>query len=101
MQFGYYFQGKAVFTIERIALTLSSFTYLSTSRGPLSTMSSLDVMWVSFYSIALLLGAVLIISAVRKWVRIPVISFLLKFVAYGMFMIGSFLMVLVIATWPN
>lgn len=64
-------------------------------------MSSLDVMWVSFYSIGLLLVAVLIISAVRKWVRIPVISFLLKFVAYGMFMIGSFLMVLVIATWPN
>ena len=64
-------------------------------------MSSLDVMWISFYSIGLLLVAVLIISAVRKWVRIPVISFLLKFVAYGMFMIGSFLMVLVIATWPN
>ncbi len=87
--------------MEHISLTLPTFTYLSTSRGPLSTMSALDVMWVSFYSIGLLLSAVLIISAVRKWVRIPVISFLLKFVAYGMFMIGSFLMVLVIATWPN
>ena len=87
--------------MERVASTLSSFTYLSTSRGPLSMMPALDVMWVSFYSIGLLMGAILIISAVRKWVRIPVISFLLKFVAYGMFMIGSFLMVLVIATWPN
>jgi len=74
---------------------------MSASRGPLSMMSALDVMWVSFYSIGLLLGAVLIISAVRKWVTIPILSFLLKFVAYGMFMIGSFLMVLVIATWPN
>ena len=87
--------------MERNGSTLSSFTYLSAARGPLSMMSALDVMWVSFYSIGLLLGAVLIISAVRKWVRLPVISFLLKFVAYGMFMIGSFLMVLVIATWPN
>lgn len=87
--------------MERVASTLSSFTYLSTSRGPLSMMSALDVMWVSFYSIGLLLGAILIISAIRKWVQTPVISFLLKFVAYGMFMIGSFLMVLVIATWPN
>lgn len=87
--------------MERVASTLSSVTYLSTSRGPLSMMSALDVMWVSFYSIGLLLGAILIISAIRKWVQTPVISFLLKFVAYGMFMIGSFLMVLVIATWPN
>lgn len=64
-------------------------------------MSALDVMWVSFYSIGLLLGAVLIISAVRKWVQMPVLSTILKLVAYGMFMVGSFLMVLVIATWPN
>lgn len=64
-------------------------------------MNALDVMWVSFYSIGLLLGAILVISAVRKWIKIPLVATLLKLCAYGMFMFGSFLMVLVIATWPN
>lgn len=80
---------------------MTSITYLSTARGPLAAMSALDVMWVSFYSIGLLLGAILVISAVRKWVNNAVLGFTLKLVAYAMFMFGSFLMVLVIATWPN
>lgn len=82
-------------------LRLNSFALLSTSRGPLSTLSALDVMWVSFYSIGLLLGAILLVSAIRKWIHNPILAFLLKLFAYAMFMLGSFLMVLVIATWPN
>ena len=74
---------------------------LSTSRGPLSTLSALDVMWVSFYAIGLLLGAILFISAIRKWIHNSILAFICKFVAYAMFMLGSFLMVLVVATWPN
>lgn len=80
---------------------VNNFVLLSSARGPLAHMHALDVMWVSFYSIGLLLGALLLISAVRKWIANVVVAFLLKFVAYGMFLVGSFLMVLVIATWPN
>ncbi|MER1956300.1 MAG: DUF2768 domain-containing protein [Solibacillus sp.] len=74
---------------------------LASARGPLATMHALDVMWVSFYSIGLLLVSLLIISAVRKWVHNVLLSFLLKLVAYVMFFIGTLLMVLVILTWPN
>jgi hypothetical protein len=74
---------------------------LSSSRGPLSALSSLDVMWVSFYAIGLLLGAILFISAIRKWIHNSILAFICKFIAYAMFMFGSFLMVLVVATWPN
>ena len=38
-------------------------------------MHALDVMWVSFYSIGLLLASLLIISAVRKWVHNVLIIF--------------------------
>ena len=82
-------------------LELTNPILLTASRGSLAMMSALDVMWVSFYAIGLLLGAILVMTAVRKWIRIPVLSTLVRLVAYGMFMIGSFLMVLVIATWPN
>ncbi|MGN7476487.1 DUF2768 domain-containing protein [Solibacillus silvestris] len=74
---------------------------LNSARGPLASMHSLDVMWVSFYSIGLLLASILIISAVRKWVHNAFLSFLFKFIAYAMFFIGTLLMVLVILTWPN
>ena len=74
---------------------------LLAARGPLAHMAALDVMWVSFYAIGLLLCALLLISAVRKWIQNFFMAFILKFVAYGMFLIGSFLMVLVIATWPT
>lgn len=79
---------------------LGALSVLS-ARGPLASMHALDVMWVSFYSIGLLIGAILVITAVRKWVNNAALSFLFKFVAYGMFFAGSFLMVLVVATWPN
>lgn len=74
---------------------------LLSARGPLASMHALDVMWVSFYSIGLLIAAVLVITVVRKWVNNVALSFLFKLVAYGMFFVGSFLMVLVVATWPN
>ncbi|MEK4699176.1 DUF2768 domain-containing protein [Solibacillus sp. FSL R7-0668] len=73
----------------------------ASARGPLASMHALDVMWVSFYSIGLLLVSLLIISAVRKWVHNAFLSFLLKLVAYVLFFIGTLLMVLVILTWPN
>lgn len=78
----------------------SAFVFAS-ARGPLASMHALDVMWVSFYSIGLLLVSLLIISAVRKWVHNVFLSFLLKLVAYVLFFIGTLLMVLVIVTWPN
>ncbi|MEK3765211.1 MULTISPECIES: DUF2768 domain-containing protein [unclassified Solibacillus] len=74
---------------------------LNSARGPLATMHALDVMWVSFYSIGLLLASLLIITAVRKWIHNTFLSFLFKLVAYVMFFIGTLLMVLVILTWPN
>lgn len=74
---------------------------LLTARGPLASMHALDVMWVSFYSIGLLVGAIVVISAVRKWVNNAVLSVIFKLMAFGMFFVGSFLMVLVVATWPN
>lgn len=82
---------------------MQSFSTLSllSARGPLATMHALDVMWVSFYSIGLLIAAIVVISVVRKWVNNVVLSFFFKLVAYGMFFVGSFLMVLVVATWPN
>ena len=74
---------------------------LNSARGPLATMHALDVMWVSFYSIGLLLASLLIITAVRKWVHNIALSFLFKLIAYVMFFIGTLLMVLVVLTWPN
>ncbi|WP_246027570.1 DUF2768 domain-containing protein [Lysinibacillus antri] len=74
---------------------------LASSRGPLASMHSLDVMWVSFYSIGAMLISVLIVSAARKWVNNGVLSFIIRLFAFGLFAIGSLLMVLVVFTWPN
>ncbi|HWL22450.1 MAG TPA: DUF2768 domain-containing protein [Ureibacillus sp.] len=74
---------------------------LNAMRGPLSSMQSLDVMWVSFYSIGAMLISVLILSATRKWIKNALLSFLIKFFAFFLFLIGSFLMVLVVFTWPS
>ncbi|ATP42380.1 hypothetical protein CSE16_05865 [Solibacillus sp. R5-41] len=78
-----------------------TYLLLASARGPLDTMSALDVMWVSFYSIGLLLFSVIVISAVRKWVHNTFLSFIFRLIAFGMFLVGSILMVLVIFTWPN
>ncbi|MEO4053181.1 DUF2768 domain-containing protein [Solibacillus sp. CAU 1738] len=79
----------------------ASMFVLSSVRGPLASLHALDVMWVSFYSIGLLIVSVLLITAIRKWVNNVFLSFILKFFAYTMLALGSFLMVLVVATWPS
>lgn len=81
--------------------TVASMFILNAARGPLASMHALDVMWVSFYSIGLLIVSVLLITAVRKWVSNVIFAFILKFIAYAMLAFGSFLMVLVVATWPS
>ena len=68
--------------------------------GPLSHMSGLDVMWVSFYCMAFMMISILIIYLVRHKIKSVILSFVLKFIAYALFALGSFLMVLVVATWP-
>lgn len=74
---------------------------LASARGPLASMHALDVMWVSFYSIGAMLISVLIVSAVRKWVKNGFLSFIIRLIAFALFTIGSILMVLVVFTWPN
>ncbi|WP_052124012.1 DUF2768 domain-containing protein [Ureibacillus manganicus] len=74
---------------------------LNTARGPLASMHALDVMWVSFYSIGAMLVSVLILSATRKWIKNAFVSFFVKMFAFLLFLVGSFLMVLVVFTWPS
>lgn len=88
------------FVLNPLAVAASMFI-LNTATGPLASMHALDVMWVSFYSIGLLIASVLLISIVRKWINNTFLSFILKFIAYVMLALGSFLMVLVVATWPS
>lgn len=73
----------------------------SASRGPLASMHSLDIMWVSFFSMGAMLLAFIIMSAVRKWVKNNFLSLIIRLLAFVLFAIGSLLMVLVIFTWPN
>ena len=75
-------------------------TLVLNARGPLAAMPAMDVMWVSFYSIGLMVISILIISAVRKWVHNGFLSLIFRLVAFGLFLIGTILMVLVVATWP-
>lgn len=68
--------------------------------GPLAQMSALNVMWVSFYSIASMMISMGLIYFVRSKVKNVFFSSIIKLIAYVLFGIGSFLMVLVVATWP-
>lgn len=74
---------------------------LNSARGPLASMHALDVMWVSFYSIGAMLVSVLLLSASRKWIKNGFLSFIIKLFAFLLFILGSFLMVLVVFTWPS
>lgn len=76
-------------------------SYLLSARGPLSSMHALDVMWVSFYSIGLLALAMLIVIVNRKWVKNGCLYSLIQLVAFLMFLVGTFLMILVVFTWPS
>ncbi len=71
------------------------------ARGPLAHISALDAMWVSFYSIGLLLASSLVVMATRKWVKNGMLSLLIHVIAFGMFIVGTVLMVLVVLTWPS
>jgi len=92
-------------TVERrlvIVKQLVDPTWLIVNtRGPLAHISALDAMWVSFYSIGLLLASSLVVMATRKWVKNGVLSFLIHVIAFGMFIVGTILMVLVVLTWPG
>ena len=81
-----------------LAMDYSMFVF--NTRGPLAAMPAMDVMWVSFYSIALMLVSILMVSAVRKWVHNGLLSTIFRLIAFGLFLIGTILMVLVVATWP-
>ena len=81
-------------------LAMDYSKFVLNARGPLATMPAMDVMWVSFYSIALTVISILIVSAVRKWVHNGFLSLIFRLVAFGLFQIGTILMVLVVATWP-
>ena len=78
---------------------MQQITLLST-RGPLAAMPALDVMWVSFYSIGALMVSMLIVTATRKWIHNAFLSFISHVFAFVLFLAGSLLMVLVVATWP-
>lgn len=81
-------------------LTMDLSRFVLNTRGPLASVPALDVMWISFYSIGLMMVSILIISAVRKWVHNGFLSVIFRLIAFAMFLIGTFLMVLVVATWP-
>lgn len=73
---------------------------MGAARGPLAHMSAMDVMWVSFYSIGAMILSVLMVTVARKWVKNSILSFLIRLIAFVIFLFGSLLMVLVIFTWP-
>ena len=81
-------------------LTMDLSSFVLNARGPLASVPALDVMWISFYSIGLMMVSILIVSAVRKWVHNAFLSIILRLIAFAMFLIGTILMVLVVATWP-
>ncbi|OCS87812.1 DUF2768 domain-containing protein [Caryophanon tenue] len=68
--------------------------------GPLAHLPALDVMWISFYCIFFLLASIGIIYMVRHKIHNRFLQWMFKLIAYGLFFLGSFLMVLVVATWP-
>lgn len=78
----------------------SSFV-LGSARGPLSSMPAMDVMWVSFYSIGALLLASIIVSVARKYIHNGILLFIVQLLAFGLFIFGAYLMVLVVLTWPS
>ncbi|MER2000089.1 MAG: DUF2768 domain-containing protein [Lysinibacillus sp.] len=79
--------------------TMETINLLS-ARGPLAALPALDVMWISFYSIGALLVSMLIVTATRKWIHNAFLSFISHVFAFVLFLAGSLLMVLVVATWP-
>ena len=68
--------------------------------GPLSHMHALDIMWVSFYCIGFMIISVGLIFLSRHKISNGFLRTIVNLIAYIMFGLGTFLMVLVVATWP-
>lgn len=82
-----------------VVLDLNQFI-LGSARGPLASMHAMDVMWVSFYSIASMILSMLMVIATRKWITNSLLSFLVRMIAFVIFAFGTILMLLVVLTWP-
>jgi len=63
-------------------------------------MPSLDIMWVSFYCLGLMMVSILLIYLGRNKIKNGFLRTINNLIAYVLFGLGSFLMVLVVATWP-
>lgn len=68
--------------------------------GPLAHLPALDIMWVSFYCIGFLILSVGLIYLARNKVSNGFLRTIVNLIAYILFGLGTFLMVLIIATWP-
>lgn len=68
--------------------------------GPLAHLPSLDVMWVSFYCIGFMIISVGLIYLARNKVSNGFLRTIVNLIAYILFGLGTFLMVLIVATWP-
>ncbi|MFF2177415.1 DUF2768 domain-containing protein [Lysinibacillus sp. NPDC058147] len=68
--------------------------------GPLAHLPSLDVMWVSFYCIGFMIISVGLIYLARNKVSNVFLRTIVNLIAYILFGLGTFLMVLIVATWP-
>lgn len=64
-------------------------------------MAPLDVMWVSFYCIIFMVISVGLIYLGRHKISNGFIRTIVNLTAYILFGLGTFLMVLVVATWPS
>ena len=69
--------------------------------GPLSHMHALDIMWVSFYCIGFMIVSVGLIYLGRHKIANGFLRAIVNLIAYILFGLGTFLMVLVVATWPG
>ncbi|KOS63664.1 NAD(FAD)-dependent dehydrogenase [Lysinibacillus sp. FJAT-14222] len=63
-------------------------------------MPALDVMWISFYCIGSLIISVGLIYLARNKVSNGFLRTIVNLFAYILFGLGTFLMVLIVATWP-
>ena len=68
--------------------------------GPLAHMPALDIMWVSFYCIGFMIISVGLIYLGRNKISNGFLRTIVNLFAYILFGLGTYLMVLIIATWP-
>ncbi|MFJ7731124.1 DUF2768 domain-containing protein [Lysinibacillus sp. NPDC097231] len=68
--------------------------------GPLAHMPALDIMWVSFYCIGFMIISVGLIYLARNKISNVFLRTIVNLFAYILFGLGTFLMVLIVATWP-